>query len=314
MESDLGSLPRIDADALAHLLPMDRAVQVLDHTLRGDTSWLDASAPRTVAEVPAGQLLFMPAQLGRYAGVKLASVAPGNASRNLPRINAIYVLLDAETLIPVALMDGTALTSLRTPAVSAVAVDHLAAPEASRLVVFGTGPQALGHVEAVRAVRPITHVGVVGRHAGRRDAFLEQCARAGLEASAVGPDAVADADVIACCTTAREPLFAGELVPGHATVVAMGSHEPEAREVDSGLVRRSTLVVESRAAALNEAGDVIIPLGEGAFRTDHIAGDLAGLVSGKVAVEPGRPRLFKGVGMAWQDLAVASAAYEASRS
>ncbi|WP_345461722.1 ornithine cyclodeaminase family protein [Actinoallomurus oryzae] len=275
------------------------AADVLERALR---SGLDPEAgpARSVANVPAGQILLMPAAVPGYAGVKVATVAPGN--RGLPRIQGIYLLLDGETLTPVALLDGVALTSVRTPAVSAVAARHLAAPDASSLVVFGTGPQAWGHVRALRAVRPLDQITVVGRSG--TEEFVARCREAGLRASAGTPDAVATADVIACCTTAREPLFPGALVPAHAVVIAVGSHEPTAREVDGNLVERSQVFVESRAAALREAGDLIIP---GATRAPY---NLAELVTGRAPLTEDRPRLFKSVGMAWEDLVVAVAAYE----
>jgi ornithine cyclodeaminase/alanine dehydrogenase-like protein (mu-crystallin family) len=275
------------------------AADVLERALR---SGLDPEAgpARSVAEVPAGQILLMPAAVPGYAGVKVATVAPGN--RELPRIQGVYLLLDGQSLTPIALLDGVALTAIRTPAVSALAVRHLAAADASRLVVFGTGPQAWGHVRALCAVRPIEHITVVGR--GGTAGFVARCRAAGLRASAGTPDAVAGADVVACCTTAREPLFPGDLVPARAVVVAVGSHEPAAREVDGDLVARSEVFVESRAAALREAGDLIIP---GVTRAPC---NLAELVTATPRIAADRPRLFKSVGMAWEDLVVAVAAYE----
>ncbi|HMC71536.1 MAG TPA: ornithine cyclodeaminase family protein, partial [Mycobacteriales bacterium] len=236
-------------------------------------------------------------------GVKLVTVAPGNAALNLPRVQGVYVLFDATTLTPLALLDGAALTSLRTPAVSALAVRHLSTVDSSRLLVFGTGPQAWGHVEAVRTVRPIGHVDVVGRRAGPVDGFVARCRSSGLSASPAAPSDVAHADIVCCCTTARQPLFDSALLPDHATVVAMGSHEPDAREVDVDLVRRATTVVESRSSALREAGDIIraglVPVAT-----------IDELVRGEVDVPPDRPRLFKSTGMAWEDLVVAAAAYQ----
>lgn len=123
-------------------------------------------------------------------------------------------------------------------------------------------------------------------------------------------EAVGRAEVVVCCTTAREPLFSGGLVRDGATVVAIGSHEPDARELDGELMARATVVVEARTAALAEAGDVVIPIGHGTITTRHLAGDLADLVAGRVQSGSG-PRVFKGTGMAWQDLVVAAAAYEA---
>jgi ornithine cyclodeaminase len=221
----------------------------------------------------------------------------------------VYLLLDAATLTPLALLDGAALTSLRTPAVSAVAVRRLSTVDSRRLVVFGTGPQAWGHVEAVRAVRPVEHVDVVGRRAGPVEDLVARCRAAGLSAAAAVPEAVAEADIVCCCTTARVPLFDSALLPDHATVVAVGSHEPDAREVDAALVRRAATVVEARSVALREAGDIIQagPPDPGALAT------LDELVRGLVTVAPDRPRLFKSTGMAWEDLVVAAAAYERAR-
>jgi ornithine cyclodeaminase/alanine dehydrogenase-like protein (mu-crystallin family) len=117
---------------------------------------------------------------------------------------------------------------------------------------------------------------------------------------------VSAADIVCCATTAREPLFDGALVADHATVVAIGSHEPEARETDDTLVRRATVVVESRTSALREAGDVIGAIGAGVLREDELV-TLSDLVCGRAVVDRTRPRLFKSTGMAWEDAVVASA-------
>jgi ornithine cyclodeaminase len=307
------ALPYLDEQALRALVPMERAVQVLQDALLGGLDPEETPA-RPVIDVPAGQLLLMPAAWGAHAGVKIATVAPGNAALGLPRIQGTYLLLDGHTLAPLAAMDGIALTSLRTPAVSALAVRHLADPGATSLVVFGTGPQARGHVAALRAVRPVERITVVGREAAKAAAFAESVE--GLPVAALAADdpavltAVAEAGLIACCTTARNPLFPGKLARDGATVVAVGSHEPDAREIDDDLVARSTVIVEARRAALAEAGDLIVPLGTGTITDGHLAGNLAELVKG--AVVPGSgPRVFKGVGMAWEDLVVAAAAYQA---
>ncbi|MFC7643003.1 ornithine cyclodeaminase family protein [Streptosporangium lutulentum] len=205
-------------------------------------------------------------------------------------------------------MDGIALTTLRTPAVSALAVRHLAGPGAATMAVFGTGPQAWGHVESFRAVRPVERVIVIARDPVKAEAFAARCEAEGLRADTeAGPEA---AELIACCTSARVPLFAGRLARDDATVVAIGSHEPDAREIDDDLVARATVFVEARGAALAEAGDLIVPLRSGTITTGHLAGNLRELVTGAVHPGPG-PRVFKSVGMAWEDLVVAVAAYEA---
>ncbi|MFD0718888.1 ornithine cyclodeaminase family protein [Streptomyces globosus] len=273
---------------------------------------------RSAVAVPGGgELLLMPAAQGPYAGVKIAGVAPGNPARGLPRITGSYLLLDGPTLRPVALLDGAALTALRTPAVSALALRHLApAGRPLRLVLFGTGPQAYGHLEAAAAVRELAEAVVVGRDPDGpgAKALAEHARTLGVPARTGTAADVAGADLVLCCTTARTPLFDGRLVEPGAVVVAVGSHEPDARETDTALVRRSAVYVEARSAALREAGDLLVPEAEGAIGPGHITATLADLVAGR-APGPGPagcPRLFKSVGMAWEDLAVAVALYAAA--
>ncbi|MFD5704074.1 ornithine cyclodeaminase family protein [Streptomyces lasiicapitis] len=303
-------LPHLDADALARLVPMSAAVDAVEDVLVGGGLDPEAEPARSVVGVTGGQLLLMPSSTATYAGVKVASVTPGNPALGLPRVQGLYLLLDGVTHQPLALLDGIALTSLRTPAVSGAAIRRLAVPEVRRLLVFGTGPQAWGHVEAVRAVRPgLTHVDVVGRDRGRVDAFVARCREAGLTAAAATPDDVAHADVVCCCTTAREPLFDSALLAPHATVAAVGSHEPDAREVDERLVGRATVVAESRSVAMRECGDIVQAVAAAAFDLGRLH-TLRELARDEVPVDDTRPRLFKSAGMAWEDLAVAVTAYE----
>ncbi|MFH8382191.1 ornithine cyclodeaminase family protein [Kitasatospora sp. NPDC018058] len=264
----------------------------------------EAAPARSAVAVPAGELLLMPAAAGPYAGVKIAGVAPGNPARGLPRITGGYLLLDGATLQPLAVLDGAALTALRTPAVTAAALARLAVPEAEHLVVFGSGPQAYGHLDALLAVRPLRRLTVVARDPGRAGALAAYGRELGLSADVGGPEAVGRADLVVCCTTARTPLFDGALVPAHAAVAAVGSHEPDAREVDEVLVGRAELYVEARTVAVREAGDLVM-----AGVAGRQVRNLAELVRGDALVPGGRPRFFKSVGMAWEDLAVAAEVY-----
>ncbi|NLU65992.1 ornithine cyclodeaminase family protein [Streptomyces sp. HNM0574] len=304
----------VGAEEIEAALPMERAV---DAVLRALREGLDPETDPARARVPVahGELLLMPSQSARYAGVKLASVAPDNPARGLPRIQGGYLLLDAETLAPLALLDGVALTSVRTAAVSAAAAELLAPQEAAELVLFGTGPQAHSHLSALRAVRPLRRVTVVGRDQRRAREFAAARTGPGLTVSVAAPGAAADeavagADLVACCTSSAVPLFAGERVAGHATVLAVGSHSPEARETDDALVRRASVVVESRASALREAGDVLLPLAAGVLTEEELTG-LAELARGEATLPATGPRFFKSTGMSWEDLALAAAAYEA---
>lgn len=278
------------------VLPLGAAIDALRSALAGGLD-PDAFPPRSVVPVTHGRLLLMPAEWEGFVGVKVVSVAPANPTVGLPLVQGDYLLLDAATLTPIARLDGVELTSIRTAAMSALAVDVLAAPDASRLVVFGSGPQARGHVAALRLVRPVSSVTVVGRDKDRTAAFADEID--GVVGSAAD---VADADLVACCTTARTPLFDRAMLRPSACVVAIGSHEPEAVEVD---VVGSTVVVESIATALREAGDVIQPIDAGLLGIAELV-ELADVVRGNVRVAGDRPCVFTSVGMAWQDLVLAA--------
>ncbi|MFI5784489.1 ornithine cyclodeaminase family protein [Streptomyces sp. NPDC051640] len=270
----------------------------------------DGDVPRTVVPLAHGQGLLMPSEHGGRYGVKVATVAPGNAARGLRRINATYLLHDSATLTPVALLDGVALTTLRTPAVSVAAgLDRLRALADGggglRLVVFGAGPQAEGHVAAVRAHAPVADVTVVTRRGGPVPGWADRRLAADGGGAAA---AVRRADVVVTATSAREPVVDGRLVRDGAVVLAVGSHEPDARELDSVLMGRATVLVESRATALREAGDVIMAIHEGALAPDGLV-TLADLNGSWGDVPAGRPLVVKTCGMGWQDLVVAVAAH-----
>lgn len=261
-------------------------------------------SPRSNIGAGDGHLLLMPSTIGAWTGVKVASVAPGNPELGLPRIQATYLLLDTKTLSTVAIIDGVSLTALRTPAVSAVAVDGLAAPDADRLVVFGNGPQAIEHAIAMADVRALSSVRIVGRSPEKVATACAALRDRGVAAEAGRAVDVADADIIVCATSAKEPLFDSSLVRDGAAVVAMGSHEPDRRELDEGLMGRSLVVVEEAGAAMREAGDVIQAVDAGVLDASTLIG-IDALVRGEASRASDRPNVFKGTGMSWQDLAVA---------
>jgi ornithine cyclodeaminase len=274
------NLPYLTASDVARQLTPIVAIDALGAALAAGFD-PETDPPRQFVGLERGDLIMMPSELGGHLAVKLVTIGGD------PRVQGVVVVFDSATLAPVALIDGIALTNVRTSAVSALAVRHLAREDAARLLVFGRGPQAHAHVEAIRAIRPISQVDLVGREAGG------------------APELVAAADVICCCTTASTPLFDGSLVAEHACVVAIGTHDADARETDDALAARATVVVESRVSALREAGDVVCAIASGVLAADALV-TLSELVRGVAAIPPG-PRLFKSSGMSWEDAVLAGA-------
>lgn len=301
------SLPFLDASTLASLVSLRGAQDALQRALHGGLD-LAASGPRTAVPTRSGQLLLMPAESDDAVGFKLLGLAPGNPSAGLPRIQGLYILFDAATLTPRLLIDGSALTMLRTPAVSALAVHHLAPPNAQVLTIFGTGPQSRAHVSAIAAIRPISAVRVVARRPGAAAALCMTLRADGIFATPGTEQDVVDADIVVCATTSAVPLFDGELLADRACVVAIGSHEPGVRELDEQVfARASKVVVEDCETALREAGDVITAIDRGAL----VPSDLIDMVEMLSSPRPQGVSVFKSVGMGWQDLVVAEAAHAA---
>jgi ornithine cyclodeaminase/alanine dehydrogenase-like protein (mu-crystallin family) len=298
----------VDAAQLAGALSWTEAVDALERAFRLEAPG-DGPA-RSHLAVPDGELLIMPvAAAGAGVGVKLVTLAPDNPARGLPFIHGVYVLFAPGTLEPVAVLDGGALTSVRTAAVSALATRWLARPDARRLVVFGAGTQARAHVAAMRAVRPIEQVAIVGRDPTRAAALVDELNADGVHATRETADAVATAEIVCTCTTSREPLFAASQLPSGVHVNAIGAYRPDMRELPPDALRRGLLVVETRASALLEAGDVLLAIADGAIAESDVRHELAAVVRGEVARSgPDQVTVFKSVGLALEDLAIATAA------
>lgn len=297
----------VDAETIAACLSPEAAVDAVLAGLRGAVDPA-ADVPRSLVPVQQGDLLLMPAQSASAVGVKLATVAPDNPARGLPRISAAYVLFDAETLRPTHLLDGVALTNLRTPAVSVAAIkawlDRIEQP--LRVAAFGGGPQSIGHLETVAAVHDIASTAVVVRQPDRvrlPESLPTTRVLAANDASVSGM--LREADLVICATTARTPLFDSSLLDDRAIVVAVGSHEAEAREVDAAFCARSCVIVEDRQTALRECGDIIQAIAEDALDPDDLV-PLREVARGARAPAD-EPVFFKGSGMSWQDLVVAEA-------
>ena len=263
-----------------------------------------------VPGTPEATLLLMPAwQPGAALGIKIVSVFPGNAAKSLPAVMGQYLLLDAATGAPRALIDGTALTLRRTAAASALASRYLSRPDSAHLLMVGTGALAPHLVAAHCAVRPIRRLTIWGRnaeHARAAAAKLELPDVSVAMASSL-EGAIGEADIISCATLANAPLVRGKWLRAGQHIDLVGGFTPAMREADDEAVRCAAVYVDTRGGAMKEAGDIVQPLASGALEAEAIKGDLFDLCRGTA---PGRRdagaiTLFKSVGTALEDLAAA---------
>ncbi|MFS0713170.1 ornithine cyclodeaminase family protein [Microbacterium sp. 2P01SA-2] len=293
------------------------AVEAVVTALRSGLD-VEADHERVFAPLTAGDFLLMPSESPDAAGIKVATIAPGNTRLGLPKISAWYLLFDRETLQPTAIVDGTRLTTLRTPAVTAVAVRGLLAADPrgarqriDRLAVLGSGPQAIEHVATLAAVLPIGEAVLIGRTPERVERAVQILRDRGIDARAGALADARDADVVVTATSSSTPVLdVDDIAPG-AVVAAVGAHGLDHRELGADLVRAADVVVEARASAVRESGDLAGAAAGGPPLAEPA--NLVELVTGGVVRRPGAPAVYTGVGMAWEDLAVVQGIMEVMR-
>lgn len=269
---------------------------------------------RLAAPAVDGVTLFMPAYLAqtRDLALKVVSVFPHNGMCGLPTLHAVVLVLDAVTGQPLALLEGGALTAIRTGAGGGLSAEILARPDAGTLALFGSGVQARAGLEAVCQVRRIHEVRLFTPNQAQGAALIHDMAGrspipAHMRLCATPGEAVRGADIVYCATTSATPVFSGgDLAPG-AHVIGIGSYTPAMQEVDSLTVQRALVVVDARVSVLAEAGDVVIPLAQGVISAEHIHAEIGEIIAG---LKPGRTRpeqitFFKSVGLAAQDAVAA---------
>ena len=315
----------LNASEVRAALPMAVAIEAMKDAYRQLSLGLADAPLRSRIDIPDqdAAALFMPAFLSQTGdlAVKVVSIFPRNAERGLPTLHALVVVLDAATGRPAALLEGSSLTALRTGAGSGAATDLLARPEARVGAVFGSGGQARTQLEAICTVRPLERVWIVGRDRAKAEAFAREMAGQGpiprdVRVADEPSQAVSQADVVCTATTSSTPVFDGnDLRPG-AHVNAIGGFTPRMQEVDAVTVQRARVFVDSRAAALAEAGDLIEPIRQGVIPSDWIVGELGEVVAGAVAGRrsPEEITLFKSVGVSVQDAVAAARALERARA
>ncbi len=302
----------LSADDITRLLPMRDCIEVMERALaafaRGEVVQPVRLMTRTADE--SGVLALMPAHVGGIGfGFKAVTVFHDNDARGLPSHQGVITLLDAETGTPVALMDGTRITAIRTAAVSAVATRHLARTDASVATIIGTGVQARAHAEALACVRELSEIRIVGR---RPDAAQQLAAELAdrLPARAFDDAAAAldGADIVATVTASPAPVFAPEAIAPGTHINAVGAYTATTREVPSETVAAARVFVDDRTAALSEAGDLLLAIADGAIDESHVVGTLGEVLIGQVQgrTDAQQITIFESLGLGLEDIAAAS--------
>ena len=303
----------IGQDDVPRLLPMAECIEAMAGALSALARGEAALPLRQVVRLPSGGFLgSMPAAVGPLGvfGVKALSVFHANEGTAFDSHQGAVLLFEAAHGRLLAVVDATSVTAIRTAAVSALATRLLAREDAGVLAILGTGVQARTHLEAIRLVRPIRRVQVFSRDAERVRAFAARESRAhGIEVlpAASAEEAVRRADVVCTVTSSCEPVLHGAWLAAGAHVNVVGAATPECREVDTAAVVRSRVYVDRRESALHEAGDLLIPMREGAITQAHVRAELGELLTGRAAGRESAEdvTLFKSLGLAIEDVAAA---------
>lgn len=290
-------------DEIRPLLRWDRLIAAMEAALAAFSSGRVVQPVREMLTIEEGRryLGVMPAVTADAMGAKLVSFYPGNAAAGVPTHHAMVVLFRTDTGEPLAVMDGRLITEMRTAAVSAAATRRLAHPDARVLALLGSGVQAAAHLQALRKVRDFAEVRVWSRTPEHARGFA---ARHGVTATSA-QDAVRGADVVVTATSAVEPILHGAWLKSGAHVNAVGSPRPNWRELDDAAMA-NVLVVDSRAAVMKEAGDVILSHA-------RIAAEIGEIFAGTASVAREETTIFKSVGLAVEDIAAAKLVYDTAQ-
>ena len=304
-------------------LPMREAVEAMKEAFKQLYMGKATVPARIHIDVPEhnGTTLFMPGYLNedKNMAVKIVSVFADNPEKNLPVINAIVVVIDAETGIAHAILDGTYLTAIRTGAAAGAATDFLARKDASRVAIFGAGPQGCSQLEAMCAVRPVRQAWIFDINREASQAFAGEMAQrtaVSIQVARNPSEAIANADIICTATNSARPVFDDkDILPG-THINAVGVYQPHLQELPADTVKRARIVVDSRQACMEEAGDLLVPIKAGVIGQKNIYAELGEIAAG---MKPGRTSedeitLFKSVGIAVQDVAAASAVLKKAES
>jgi len=301
----------INHSEAAALLTMRECLEVMEKTLREICEGRVIQPLRTVMPIPGGNVVaMMPSCLGDIAGVKVISVFPGNHSTQFDSHQGAILVYETGHGCLCAIIDATVITAIRTGAVSGVATNLLANPDAGDLAILGAGTQGRAHLEAIGLVRRLRRVRVWDLFPERARVFAqEEAERSGLiiETTASARDAVAGADIVCTATPSRDPILFGQWLSPGAHINAVGASQPPSRELDTEAIVMSRVFVDWKESTVKEAADYLAPLREGAIEERHILGNIGEVALGKIPGRQSREEitLFKAVGLAVEDLSAA---------
>lgn len=307
----------LNADEVRAAFPMNRAVELMRETMSAHARGEVFQPPRLVIDPPGlpGSIMLKPGVVhgptGGF-GMKALTIFPENRVRGLGTIQAFVALLDPETGVLQAILEGGTVTEVRTAAVSGVATDLLAGRGAGDLAILGAGAQARSHLLAMHAVRRLRRIRVWNRTSHRAEEFAIWSAAQGFEVEVCDDvrRAVQGADIVCTVTGATEPVLRGDWVDDGTHVNAVGAYQAHARELDAALVARAAVfAVDSRPSALADAGDLLLAMQDGAVPENFEPPELGEILIGKVRGRPdkGAVTVFESLGLAIQDVAAAAA-------
>jgi ornithine cyclodeaminase/alanine dehydrogenase-like protein (mu-crystallin family) len=316
----------LDAEDVRRALPMDQAIDAMKSAYTALSNGTAVVPLRTRLSIPNSDALslFMPAFVGSQAGdalaIKVVSLFPTNPSRGLAYIQAAVLVFDSETGQAIALLEGSTLTAIRTGAASGAAIDLLSRHDSKVAAIFGAGAQGRTQLEAACTARRIEMAYIFDSNPEKANSFAEEMKGKGaipkdIRVASSSQQAIENADIICTATTSQKPVFDDNHVKAGTHISAVGSYTPEMQEVPAETLQRAKIFVDSRAASLEEAGDLIQPMHAGLFDESHICGELGEVVLRKI---PGRQSAdeityFKSVGIAVQDVMAAHVALKNAR-
>jgi len=309
----------LTADDVRKALPMNQAIQAMKDAYASLSNGTAEVPLRTRLPIPNSEALslFMPAFVNSPAGnalaIKVVSLFPTNPARGLAYIQAAVLVFDPETGQAIALLEGGTLTAIRTGAASGAAIDLLARPDSRVAAIFGAGAQGRTQLEAACTARKIDAAFVFDADIAKAVSFAEEMKKklnTDVRVAANSREAVQNADIICTATTSTQPVFHDSHIKAGTHISAVGSYTPEMQEVPAETLQRARIYLDSRAASLVEAGDLIQPINAGLFDESHIYGELGELIAGKISgrQSPDEITYFKSVGVAVQDAMAAQVA------